>query len=173
MNNLEEIPINEKKKHYAGFWIRFAASLLDGIILSIPLTVIFFVVFFLLFASSGVLNVLTDPSAMNGNISDQQMITIIVAYIIVLLVSLIVPIFYFAGMHASKWQATIGKKLLKLKVTDLQGNRISFWRGLGRYLAMVFISSIFYIGYIITAFTEKKQSLHDLIAGTVVIQDNE
>jgi uncharacterized RDD family membrane protein YckC len=173
MSNLEEMPISKKEKQYAGFWIRFAASLLDGIILSIPLTVIFFVVFFLMFASSGILDVLKDPSAMDGNISDQQMITIFVTYIIVLLVSLIVPIFYFAGMHASNWQATIGKKLLKLKVTDLQGNRISFWRGLGRYLAMVFISSIFYIGYIITAFTEKKQSLHDLIAGTVVIQDNE
>jgi uncharacterized RDD family membrane protein YckC len=173
MENLSEKPLYEKKTQYAGFWIRFAACLLDGIIISIPLTVIFLVLFYFIFASSGALDVLSDPAAIDGGFTDQQMITFLSTYIIVLLVSIIVPIFYYAGMHASKWQATVGKKLLKLKVTDLQGNRISFWRGLGRYLAMVFISSIFYIGYIIAAFTDKKQSLHDLIAGTVVVKEEE
>jgi uncharacterized RDD family membrane protein YckC len=173
MNSFDVKPEVEKNKLYAGFWIRFAASILDGIIISIPLTVIFLGVFFLVLSKSGSLDVLSDPNAMEGSLSSQQLATIFVTYGILILISIIVPIFYYAGMHASKWQATIGKKLLKLKVTDLQGNRISFWRGLGRYLAMVFISSIFYIGYIIAAFTEKKQSLHDLIAGTVVIKEEE
>jgi uncharacterized RDD family membrane protein YckC len=173
MNNIEDIPLNEKKIHYAGFWIRFAASLLDGIIISIPQTVIFIGVFFLVLSKSGSLDVLSDPSAIDGNLSNQQAAAIFVTFGILLLVSLIVPIFYYAGMHASKWQATVGKKLLKLKVTDLQGNRISFWRGLGRYLSMVFISGIFNIGYIIAAFTEKKQALHDFIAGTIVIKEED
>uniref|UniRef100_UPI0013C2DACA RDD family protein n=1 Tax=Klebsiella pneumoniae TaxID=573 RepID=UPI0013C2DACA len=92
------------------------------------------------------------------------------AIAVIILVSLIAAVAYFAGMHASKWQATVGKKLLGLKVTDLHGNRITFWRALGRYLAMSFLSGILLIGYIIAAFTEKKQSLHDLIASTIVIK---
>jgi uncharacterized RDD family membrane protein YckC len=169
---LEKQPL-EVQKNYAGFWIRFAACLLDGIIIAIPMTVIVGIVFFLMFSSSGTFNVLTDPSALDTEITNEQIISFIVTYVIVIVLSIFLPILYFALMHASKWQATIGKKLLKLKVTDLQGNRISFWRAVGRYLSMAFISGIFYIGYIMAAFTEKKQALHDLIAGTVVIKDAE
>ncbi len=151
----------------------FAASLLDSIIIGIPMTVIMFIVFFLMFASSGAYEVFNDPTMMDTSITAEQVMPIIIMCIIVAILSIIIPVIYYAGMHASKWQATIGKKLLKLKVTDLYGNRISFWRALGRYLAMAFLSGIFYIGYIITAFTEKKQSLHDLIAGTVVIKEDE
>lgn len=173
MDTLFEKQSLGEDKDYAGFWIRFAASLLDGIIIAIPMIIIMVIVFFLMFASSGAFEVLTDPAAMEGDISNQQIFKLLVTYGIVLVLSIIIPVFYFAGMHASKWQATIGKKLLKLKVTDLHGNRITFWRALGRYLAMAFLSSIFYIGYIIAGFTEKKQALHDLIAGTVVIKDAE
>jgi uncharacterized RDD family membrane protein YckC len=173
MDTLFEKQSLGEDKDYAGFWIRFAASLLDGIIIAIPMIIIMVIVFFLMFASSGAFEVLTDPAAMEGDISNQQIFTLLVTYGIVLVLSIIIPVVYFAGMHASKWQATIGKKLLKLKVTDLHGNPITFWRALGRYLAMAFLSSIFYIGYIIAGFTEKKQALHDLIAGTVVIKDVE
>ena len=86
------------------------------------------------------------------------------------LINLVSAVAYFAGLHASKWQGTIGKKILGLKVTDLKGNRISFWRAFGRYLAMSFLSGILLIGYIMAAFTEKKQGLHDLIAGTLVVK---
>jgi uncharacterized RDD family membrane protein YckC len=158
----------EEKTRYGGFWIRFAAYLLDSIVLGIPLTIIIVVIFVI---SLGSMEGVTDPSFWEqGEITDKQVITLILTYIIAMVLAVITSVAYFAGMHASSWQATIGKKLLKLKVTDIQGNRITFWRAFGRLMAMVLLSGILYIGYIMIAFTEKKQSLHDLIAGTVVIQ---
>ena len=76
---------------------------------------------------------------------------------------------YYAGMHASKWQGTLGKIIVGIKVTDLNGQRISFARALGRYFATILSGSILYIGYIMAAFTQKKQSLHDVIARTMVV----
>ncbi|ETI68093.1 RDD family protein [Neobacillus vireti] len=166
--SLEKQPVKQVK--FAGFWIRFAAYLLDSIIISIPLTIIMIVIMVFGF---GTMDVFADPAALeNEVITDQQAISLLFLSLLMILIGLIGSTAYYAGMHASKWQATVGKKLLKLKVTDLQGNRISFWRAFGRLLAMSFLSGIFYIGYIMAAFTEKKQSLHDLIAGTVVVEDN-
>ncbi|CAM3684898.1 RDD family protein [Mesobacillus zeae] len=76
---------------------------------------------------------------------------------------------YFSILHCSKWQATIGKKLLELKMTDYEGRKISFWRASGRQFATV-LSYLLLFGYIMAGFTAKKQSLHDLIARTLVIK---
>ena len=59
---------------------------------------------------------------------------------------------------------------LGIKVTDLEGNRISFGRALGRNLAKIISVLTFYIGYIMAAFTAKKQALQDMIAGTLVVK---
>jgi uncharacterized RDD family membrane protein YckC len=163
----------ELKQKYAGFWIRFVAYVLDSFIIGIPATILIFVVLFYSVGSTVGFEALSDPvfldsTYVEAEITDQEALSFLVAYLLSIVVSLILTVIYFAGMHASKWQATIGKKALGLLVTDLKGNRITFWRGLGRYFAMIFLSSIFMIGYIITAFTDKKQSLHDLIAGTLV-----
>ena len=72
---------------------------------------------------------------------------------------------YWALMESSAWQATLGKKLFGLKVTDLQGRRISFARASGRYFG-----KIVFVGFIMVAFTEKKQALHDMIAGCLVVK---
>lgn len=160
----------EEKKEYAGFWIRFAASLLDSIIIGIPITIIMFIVMISIFGASVGFEALMDPAYMENEMTDQQALLFLGAYLLSILISFILTLVYYAGMQASKWQGTVGKKLLGLVVTDLKGNRISFWRAFGRYLAMAFLSSIFMIGYIIAAFTEKKQSLHDLIAGTLVLK---
>ncbi|WHY87908.1 RDD family protein [Neobacillus novalis] len=166
--SLEKQPAKQVK--YGGFWMRFAAYLLDSVIISIPLTILMIVI---MVFGLGTMDVFTDPAAVeNGDITNQQAISLLLLTLLMVLIGVVVSTVYYAGMHASKWQATVGKKLLKLKVTDLQGNRISFWRAFGRLLAMSFLSGIFYIGYIMAAFTEKKQSLHDLIAGTVVVEDN-
>ena len=77
---------------------------------------------------------------------------------------------YFALMESSTNQATVGKMALGIKVTDLEGNRISFGRALGRTFAKILSGLIIFIGYIIAAFTEKKQALHDMIAGTLVVK---
>jgi uncharacterized RDD family membrane protein YckC len=175
METIGKPQITEQKQKFAGFWIRFVAYLLDSFIIGIPAVILIFVVLIYMVGSTVGFEALSDPEFLDSanvetELTNQEAVTFLGAYLLSILLSLLLTVIYFAGMHASKWQATIGKKVLGLKVTDLKGNRISFWRGLGRYLAMAFLSSIFMIGYIITAFTEKKQSLHDLIAGTFVIR---
>ena len=76
---------------------------------------------------------------------------------------------YFAGFEASRYQATVGKKLLGLKVTTLDGKRISFWRATARYFSKILSRVALMIGFLMIPFTKKKQGLHDKIAGTVVL----
>jgi uncharacterized RDD family membrane protein YckC len=77
---------------------------------------------------------------------------------------------YEASMESSTKQATIGKMALGLKVTDLAGRRISFARATGRHFAKLVSGMILLIGYIMAGFTERKQALHDMIAGTLVVR---
>ena len=75
---------------------------------------------------------------------------------------------YEAVMESSSKQATLGKMALGLKVTDLEGRRISFARATGRHFAKLLSGMILLVGYIMAGFTERKQALHDMIAGTLV-----
>jgi uncharacterized RDD family membrane protein YckC len=59
---------------------------------------------------------------------------------------------------------------LSLRVTDLEGNRISFLRATGRHFAKVISIAILCAGYIMAGLTERKQALHDLIAATLVVR---
>ncbi len=86
------------------------------------------------------------------------------------ILSLVVWWVYFAVLHSSKWQASIGKKAVGLKVVDENGNRISFGRATGRYFAEFLSALILGIGYMMVGWTKKKQGLHDMIAGTFVIK---
>lgn len=71
-------------------------------------------------------------------------------------------------MESSKYQGTIGKKVLGIIVTDENGNRITFGRATGRYFAKIISGMTLWVGYIIAGFTDKKQALHDIIANTLV-----
>ena len=142
---------------YAGFWIRFVASFIDGIIMGIPVSIIAFILgIFSLFSTNEV-----DTSVYEDS-------SFLILYLFLCFGSLMLSTLYYAGMHASKWQGTLGKMIVGIKVTDLKGQRISFGRSLGRFFATI-LSGILYIGYIMAAFTSKKQSLHDIIASTVVV----
>ena len=77
---------------------------------------------------------------------------------------------YFALLEASSRQATVGKLAMSIKVTDLSGQRISFGRATGRTFGKFVSSMILMIGYIMAAFTARKQALHDLMAGCLVIK---
>jgi len=55
-----------------------------------------------------------------------------------------------------------------MKVTDLNGNRISFARATGRHFAKWLSTLILWIGFIMVGFTDRKQGLHDMLAGTLV-----
>jgi uncharacterized RDD family membrane protein YckC len=128
---------------YSGFWRRFVAYVIDNILIS----VVFWLVALVLGAIAG-----------DGGV--------IVAYIL----GTIGVFVYFAAMESSTSQATIGKIALGIQVTDLQGNRISFGKALGRNLAKILSALILYIGFIMAAFTARKQALHDMIAGTLVVK---
>lgn len=141
---------------YAGFWIRFAAYFIDGIIIGIPIS--------LIAVALGVLPIFSTNDVNTTLYAQSLFILDMFFYISLLMISVL----YYAGMHASKWQGTLGKMIVGIKVTDLNGQRISFGRSLGRFFATI-LSMIFFIGYIMAAFTNKKQSLHDRIAGTVVV----
>ena len=78
---------------------------------------------------------------------------------------------YEALMTSSSWQATVGKRVLNLKVTDDFGNRISFGRATARYFSKILSGMILCIGFIMAAFTDRKKALHDMIAGTVVVKE--
>lgn len=79
---------------------------------------------------------------------------------------------YEALLTSSTWQATVGKRAFNLKVTDEGGNRISFERATGRFFAKFISNFTVGIGYIMAAFTARKQALHDMIAGTLVMKTN-
>ena len=75
-------------------------------------------------------------------------------------------------MESSARQATFGKSILGMKVTNLQGERIGFGRATVRFFSKILSTLLFFIGFIMIAFTEKKQGLHDLIASTLIVNKN-
>lgn len=77
---------------------------------------------------------------------------------------------YFAFMESSSYQGTIGKIATGIKVTDLNGNRISFSKSTVRAFGRWLSSFTMGIGYIIAAFNDKRQTLHDIIANTIVTE---
>lgn len=131
---------------YAGFWIRFWASIIDSIIYT-PLLFLIYLKFTLQAFLMGV-----------GSTFD----------ILYFMVAVLTPWLYSALFEAGKWQATPGKRLLGVYVTDLNGQRISFGRASARYFSKFISSLIFGIGYIIAGVTDNKQALHDKIASTLV-----
>lgn len=148
---------------YAGFWRRFAANLIDGLILLIVTFVLFFVFLVLMGAilgSAGV-NLGDDQLDQLGNSPFSRLLF----YSLFLIVAWL----YYAFQESSRRQATLGKRAIGIRVTDLAGNRISFGRATGRYFARYLSSMFFGIGFIMAGLTRRKQALHDKIADTLVI----
>ena len=80
------------------------------------------------------------------------------------------PWLYEAFMMSSEWQATVGKRVMSIIVTDPAGGRISFARATGRHFAKYLSAFLLGIGFVMAAFTSKKQALHDIIAETLVVK---
>ena len=80
-------------------------------------------------------------------------------------------IIYHIIMESSAKQATYGKQMLKIKVVDMQGNRISTGKAISRNLCKIFSVGTFFIGYLFAFFNKKQQCLHDMMAGTLIIKD--
>jgi len=81
----------------------------------------------------------------------------------------VIPWLYFAGFESSRSQATPGKVLMHLIVTDIQGGKPSFARTTLRFFGKFISTLIIFIGFIMIGFTKKRQGLHDKIAGTLVL----
>jgi uncharacterized RDD family membrane protein YckC len=152
---------------YAGFWLRFVASLIDGLILGIPLMFLMIVGIFFL----GGFGLMMRRNPVDPRAAAAIVGPLIVGYLFFMLLFVGVEWLYFAGMESSERQATFGKAAMSLRVTDLEGQRLSFKHATGRFFAKIVSGLIpFAIGYIMAGFTEKKQALHDIIAGTLVLR---
>ncbi|MGZ3755916.1 MAG: RDD family protein [Mucilaginibacter sp.] len=88
-----------------------------------------------------------------------------------LLVIPVVKLIYHVVMESSAKQATYGKQLLRIRVTDIEGCRIRFGQAAGRNLAKIFSVLSMGIGYLYSFFNKKQQCLHDIIAETLVVKD--
>lgn len=83
---------------------------------------------------------------------------------------LAIVITYFVGLESSRWQATIGKKILRIKVGDFSGKRISIGKAVLRLFGKWISGQILLIGYLMAFFTDNKRALHDFLAGTFVFE---
>jgi uncharacterized RDD family membrane protein YckC len=143
---------NPKNLVYAGFWLRFVAAVIDGLILGIPMAAIVAVCVTLLPNDVWIVVFDLTPFWMSE------------------LVLLLFLWPYYSAMESSRYQATFGKMLLGLIVTDLNGERVSFGRATGRHWAKVFSSYCVMLGYLTAGFDDKKQAWHDSIASCLVIR---
>ena len=137
---------------YAGFWRRFTAFVIDAILFSVVQTFISVAVI------GGVMTVTPGDEAA------------VFAVVAINLAMFAVMWLYFSLMESSSLQGTLGKMMVGVVVTDVNGDRISFGRASGRYFAKGVSAVILMIGYVMAAFTERKQALHDIIAGCLVIR---
>lgn len=152
---------------YAGFWIRFAAALIDGIIVGVPLVIVFLVVEGP--ALSSYANCV-DIAAQSGSFATICSSTYIGSVGYWYLIGLGVQLLYFVILW-SKLGGTLGQRMLGLHVVDAAtGQNISIGRSLGRFLGYVISIIALYIGLIWAAFDPRKQGWHDKIASTFVVR---
>jgi uncharacterized RDD family membrane protein YckC len=102
-------------------------------------------------------------------IADKEL-RVLIALSLLLIIPL-VKIIYHIIMERSAKQATFGKQILRIKVCDMEGNRISFARSAGRNFAKLFSVLTLFTGYLLSFFNKQQQCLHDMIAGTLVMKD--
>src|SRR5215471_8289213 len=88
---------------------------------------------------------------------------------IFIVIKLFIAYPYFALMECSRWQGTVGKLAMGIKVTDINGDRISFGRATGRYFLKGVSSFEFMLGYLIS-FSDQRQTWHDYMANTLVVR---
>ena len=90
-------------------------------------------------------------------------------FIIFVSIKLLIAYPYFALMESGRWQGTIGKQVMQIKVTDLKGNPITFARATGRYFLKIISSVEFMLGYLIS-FSDQRQTIHDYLSQVLVVR---
>ena len=150
---------------YGGFWLRFLAYLIDGAVITLGIFVVAIPLVFL--TGLGTLLSQFHPEE-DFNDAGFWLITAVISLLAT--VGLAVTWLYHALMESSEWQATVGKKVLDLVVTDMAGRRVSFWRATGRHFGKMVSMMIYPIGHLMAGFTQQKQALHDMIAGCLILR---
>jgi uncharacterized RDD family membrane protein YckC len=154
--------------NYASFGQRLVAVIIDIVIIGVAQS---FIIVPLLaavglgFASSAENMDFSNPEESAGMIAG--IMALIGGYWIL---ATCIQILYFTFMESSKNQATVGKMAMGIIVTDLNGGKLDFSKALVRNLCKIISNLTMLIGYIMAAFTEKKQALHDMLASTLVVK---
>ncbi len=134
---------------YAGFWVRFAARFIDGLVLIIPIGAINGAIFI-------------TNGAPTGTLESYMLIA----------VNYLISCAYYISMTSGSG-STFGKKAMGIQVLSEDGSKLPFGRvvvreTIGKIISMIII----YIGYIIAGFTSRKQALHDFMGGSIVVYKN-
>ena len=151
---------------YAGFWMRVLAFLIDNVVAGVGVVVVLVPLIFL----TG-LGTLLRHIDIQEEMSDAGIMVIVGLIFLGVVASILVTWLYHALMESSEWQATVGKKMVGLVVTDMAGQRVSFARASGRHFGKIITNMLpLLIGYFMAAFTERRQALHDMIAGCLILR---
>jgi uncharacterized RDD family membrane protein YckC len=142
---------------YAGFWRRFVAMIIDTILSAILAGVACVLIGLIVFAAGRAAGA-TDERVMGA------------ATIAVMTVGIPFYYLYHAVFESSERGATPGKMALGIAVTDVEGGRIGFGRAFARNVAKWVSCMILMIGFLMAAFTSRKQALHDLMTGCLVVR---
>ena len=161
---------NDQTSNYAGFWLRFAAHIIDWAMLCVFYLITFIpsILLIISFASRIEKSQSFHGFIVQGNFYHLGMILGIVLLLIIL--NFLAGWLYYALMEASRHQGTVGKIAVGIIVTNIQGDKVSFTQATGRYFAKIISNFTFYVGYIVAGFTDKKQALHDIIANCLVLK---
>lgn len=139
---------------HAGFWMRAGAFLIDLVLVSV-----------VGFGLGYLLAQVTQGSTVAATPEEEASLALFFNG-----VGVVAQWLYFALMESSSKQGTLGKMALGIRVTDVDGRRIGFGKATGRYFGKYLSALILFVGFLMAAWTQKKQALHDLMANTLVLR---
>lgn len=132
---------------YAGFWRRAVASLLDNVLLFFPIAI--------------------ARALVGAPVMNQPMFTEDGTQSVINLGAILLGWLYCALQESSAAGGTLGQRTMGMRVTDVDGRRLSFARATGRYFAQVFTLLTCSLGFLFQLWTARRQTLHDLASGCV------
>jgi len=151
---------------YAGFWLRFLAYFIDSLLLGMPLQ---FINGLLFGEQMTQFNSVLKANPNNDAVIMAAFSEFLPAMSAMMAIGTFAGLIYNVALTTSSLQATVGKKLLGIKVTNEHGGRISVGQAIGRELGKFLSGFIFMIGYIMAGVDARKQALHDKLAKTFCI----
>lgn len=151
---------------YAGFWLRFVSFIIDALLL----LMIYLLVILPLMASLDItkLNIDEMPPEQPAVLSLTSLTSRINTSHFVLI---ILSIAYYSLMESSRYQGSVGKLAMELKVANVRGKRLRFIKALLRNSIKIFLLLVFIADYLLIVLTTRKQTLHDLMSGAIVIKN--